>query len=289
MGKKVCYCILHYKNIEVTLNCIDSILKINDEFDTDIVVVDNGSKNGTGEILKERYCNNKNVHCIINLDNLGFSKGNNIAYRYAKEELNDDAIIVMNSDMIIDNNFSSKFIQQKLCLSNADVICPDIINKFDNHQNPLRVKRLDKNKYMFSIIKSAIIIFLISIPVIGRSFCKKYLKRKNSKNIEKKELIEFDYNDFIPHGACLVYTNRWVREKNIAFEPITFMYCEEDILYELIKRENYKLEFIPELKIKHLEDASLDFSYKDIVKRVRFRLFQQIKSIVSYLKYLRKN
>ena len=78
MNTLVCYCILHYKNFEVTIECVNNILKNNNTENFRIVVVDNGSNNNTGERLKALYEKNEKIHIIINESNLGFARGNNI-------------------------------------------------------------------------------------------------------------------------------------------------------------------------------------------------------------------
>lgn len=101
MNTLVCYCILHYKNFEVTIECVNNILKNNNTENFRIVVVDNGSNNNTGERLKALYEKNEKIHIIINESNLGFARGNNISYDYAKCILKADIIVMMNSDIMI--------------------------------------------------------------------------------------------------------------------------------------------------------------------------------------------
>ena len=64
------YLILHYKNADVTEQCIESLLK-HDMEDSCIIVVDNASDNGSYEILTEKYGNNDKLHFLHNEKNLG--------------------------------------------------------------------------------------------------------------------------------------------------------------------------------------------------------------------------
>ena len=66
-----------------------------------VVVVDNGSQDGTVELLKQNY---KWVHLIESKENMGFGRGNNLALRYALEQgashvflLNQDAWVAENT------------------------------------------------------------------------------------------------------------------------------------------------------------------------------------------------
>lgn len=50
------FIVLHYKAVESTIKCIDSILKLNSkDNELNIVVVDNGSNDESFEILKNKY------------------------------------------------------------------------------------------------------------------------------------------------------------------------------------------------------------------------------------------
>ena len=53
--KKIVFLILHYINITETQKCVETIKKIIEYKNYEIVIVDNGSKNDTGEYLKNKY------------------------------------------------------------------------------------------------------------------------------------------------------------------------------------------------------------------------------------------
>ena len=48
----ISFVILHYNTIGETRNCVKSILKLQDELSFNIIIIDNASPNGSGEILK---------------------------------------------------------------------------------------------------------------------------------------------------------------------------------------------------------------------------------------------
>ncbi len=285
MNTLVCYCILHYKNFEVTIECVNNILKNNNTENFRIVVVDNGSNNNTGERLKALYEKNEKIHIIINESNLGFARGNNISYDYAKCILKADIIVMMNSDIMICNTFSAKKICE-ICKEGIDIIIPDIINKIGNHQNPLRKNIPDRKEYLISMMKNIMIILGVQIPVAGKYIYFWYQKRINNREtrLVKKDFA-FNWKDFVPHGSCIIFNKKWIEKEDFAFVPITFLYCEEEILYSYIKKNKYSMLFYPDLCVKHLEDASIDYAYKNGKEKLIFRLKCQTKSIISYLKF----
>ena len=101
----ICYVILHYKNIVDTRKCINSLLKTMD-LSSRIVIVDNGSDDNSGKVLKNEFQNFPSVTVLILEDNIGFSKGNNKGYKFAKKNYNPDFIIIANNDVVFyQNNF----------------------------------------------------------------------------------------------------------------------------------------------------------------------------------------
>ena len=95
MAVDFAFVILHYNTIEDTILCVDSI-KENVNSNYNIVIVDNCSPNGSGKLVKEKYCNDVDIHVILSERNEGFARGNNIGFIFAKERLHSKFIILMN-------------------------------------------------------------------------------------------------------------------------------------------------------------------------------------------------
>jgi len=91
-NKEVTIIILAYKSSHIIKNCLKNI--INKGYK--IVIVDNGSEDNLEDILKPNY-QNSGIELILLQNNVGFSKGNNIALRKVKTKyallLNPYAII----------------------------------------------------------------------------------------------------------------------------------------------------------------------------------------------------
>lgn len=85
---KIVFVILHYLAIDETYKSVDSIEK---KIDTDmykIVIVDNASPDKSGALLKEHYKNDDHVEVLLNQENLGFARGNNVGFRCAEKTWN---------------------------------------------------------------------------------------------------------------------------------------------------------------------------------------------------------
>ena len=82
------FVILHYLAFEATVECVESIchcLGQNNLFE--IVIVDNGSPNKTGKLLETKYKEHSNIHVLLLDNNIGFAKGNNRGFQFAKKQL----------------------------------------------------------------------------------------------------------------------------------------------------------------------------------------------------------
>lgn len=93
MSKKISVIILNYNGRHLLQECIDSVFQQTYE-NYEIIVVDNGSSDGSSEFLEEKY--GDKIRLVINKTNLGFAEGNNVGIAvssgYYVALLNNDAI-----------------------------------------------------------------------------------------------------------------------------------------------------------------------------------------------------
>lgn len=285
---KLVFVILHYQNIIDTINCIESIEKLNksEKINIKIIVVDNNSPNNSGMELKNKYINNSLVDIILLDKNYGFSIANNKGYIQALK-YNPDMVLVINNDIIFyDENFLIKLEDKYGSKNEFDIICPDIINLEGNHQNPVREKEMTIIQAYKSIIYESISFILFSIPIL-RGFVKKIKNQKEKKWFEKYYCVNKNINkeDFVPFGAFIIYANNWLKNEGKAFISDTFMYAEEDMLSLYIKSKKYKIIYDEDLKIKHLEGQSTKKSNKNEYASIKFKSKNKVKALKKYIIY----
>jgi hypothetical protein len=96
MKKLTSIIVTTWNSFDLTKQCIDSI-KENTSIDHEIILVDNGSKDGSIERLEKNFRNLKNLTIIKNKVNKGFAYALNQGYRAAKGHyvvyLNNDAFV----------------------------------------------------------------------------------------------------------------------------------------------------------------------------------------------------
>ena len=228
---KFCFVILHYRTDLDTIDCINSILKINGKFD--IVIVDNASNNGSIENVENEFKAYKNIYIVKNEKNLGFADGNNIGYQFAKKQLMANMIAVLNNDVLVDTIDLIDRIVQLYNETNFMVAGPDIESMEDHgHQNPMNEISLDKNSINFEIFKYNL---LLLINYLNLFDVMKKMKKKEVKNIQKKsETRKFDVT---LHGAFVIFSPDFIECEENCFRKGTFLYMEEAILYQYCKKK----------------------------------------------------
>lgn len=135
---KISYVILHYMAGRDTIECVQSILNssVQSRHQIHIIVVDNGSTNNSYSMIQKAFENNDKVVFIHSKCNLGFAKGNNLGFRYAKEKCNADFIVLLNNDTIIQQNNFNEILIEKYEEKQYAVLGPDILTLDNCHQNP---------------------------------------------------------------------------------------------------------------------------------------------------------
>ncbi|MDB8558257.1 glycosyltransferase family 2 protein [Turicibacter sanguinis] len=250
---KHAFVILHYNNYLDTIECIDSIINNINHKNYHIVVVDNQSPNNSGKILLSKYFNHNKVTVILSDKNLGFAKGNNLGFEYAKKKLNSDFIILINNDTEIHQEDFLKKIEKKYEMHSFAVLGPDIITLDNIHQNPQKLIGYNMKAIVFQIIRycTLLVLNILNLEHTIRKFISNKKYEKDVSLIEwNKEQINVQL-----HGSCLIFSGEYIKLFDGLYDG-TFMYLEEDILFYLCKKFNLKTVYSPEVQITHKEDLS---------------------------------
>ncbi len=243
---KFVFLILHYQSIDETIESIKSIEEKYKSYNISILIVDNASPNKTGVKLKEMYKNNSNIYVILNSNNLGFSRGNNIGFKFAKENLNPDFIIMINSDVYMIQNEFLDLVCEEYNKSNFAVLGPKINlpnGKINYHRATLRSKK-EIRKRILELKKRYLknLIFLHNFNINTNK------KKDIIKKLERKE-------NAVLNGCCMIFSKQYI-DKFDGLEEKTFMYGEEELLNILLKREKLLSVYNPKLEVFHHEYSS---------------------------------
>ncbi len=92
--------VLNWNGLNDTLDCLESLGQL-DYQGYRVLVVDNGSVDGSVPVIRERF---PEVTIIENGENLGYAGGNNVGLRYAMAQGADYALL-LNNDTVVDPAF----------------------------------------------------------------------------------------------------------------------------------------------------------------------------------------
>jgi len=95
--------VVTFNNLDYTQRCIDSIYEKTAYPDFELIIVDNGSTDGTDNYLKALQEKHKNVMVILNGRNLGFASANNMGIKRS----NGEYMIFLNNDTVVTRGWVS--------------------------------------------------------------------------------------------------------------------------------------------------------------------------------------
>lgn len=282
--------ILHYQTSNDTIACVESIKR--NVANPVIVIVDNASPNGSGQVISELYKNENSIHVILLNENMGFAKGNNVGYKYLRSNFECDFICCINNDTeLICNNFENKLktlysevefavMAPKVLLNDGSIqsFNPTLHNT-SYYQNELEVLA-ESEKYSQYLRKKGVLTFLISYFPKSMGIIRKTKQKINPpyKNIMRNVVL---------HGCFLVFSNAFISIFDEAFDPRTFMFREEELLYIKVRKKGLITVYSEKMCVKHKEDAATNSIYKNREDKYTFMRDNQMQSIKILLEELK--
>ena len=91
---RVSILLVNWNTRDMLRRCLTNLVALPESDDLEIIVVDNGSKDGSVEMLREEF---PSLHRIENAQNLGFSRATNQAF----EQATADYVLMLNSDTVV--------------------------------------------------------------------------------------------------------------------------------------------------------------------------------------------
>lgn len=284
--------ILHFNVLEQTIACVSSVLNGFKKAKFHIAVVDNGSINKSGKILKEFYKNNNHVSVIYNKKNFGFAKGMNTGIEFLKQKFRIHFFILLNNDTeIIGGNWSIK-IEEKYAEYKFAVLGPDIINLDGiRHCNPAKIQMNSKRDLELLIREKKRMIFKYRFYIEPfASFIIRYLKKVIKKLIRyhcKRSLLDYQTEciNVQLQGSCLILSEQYFKYYEKLFDN-TFLYFEEAILKYLCDKKKLVSLYCPDIKLLHKEGRATDTITKDYRERRLFYLKNSLESCEKFLEWM---
>ncbi len=253
--------ILNYKSRDLTLSCIESIK--NADFSgltRELIVVDNDSKDGLGNIVKTKY---PEIEFIQNGKNLGMGAGNNVGIRRAQGKY----VAVMNPDTVADKDAFKKLFMFMEADPQVGVAGPKQFYPDGGVQDSC---------YRW---------YGVMTPFFRRTILGRW--NVGRKSIDKFLMKDFDHNstkevDWLL-GSFLFCRAEALRNVGM-FDEDFFLYFEDTDLAKRFWKNNWKVIYFPDAKIIHNHG-------RESAKRPWYKFFSSPAGryhFVSWITYLKK-
>lgn len=245
--------IVTYNTLQMTKECIDSIISKTTGVEFEIILVDNASTDGS----KEYFENDGRIKYIYSDVNLGFGKGNNLGIRSATGKY----IFYLNSDTLLLNNAINEFFMWMESQPEEIGCCGCML-----------VDRNDKPVNSFQDMQGC------------RYFLRDILAWYHIKIKPKYDSLVLPLLNYPREVGFVVGADLFVRrsclDKCGLFDPDFFMYYEETEMQHRFHHKGYQSWCINTPKIKHLVGQSIT-NNKDKTLR---RFIGQLNSRYLYIK-----
>ena len=276
------FVILHYRAADMTRTCVKRIQAL--EGNHHIVIVDNASPNGTGELLAEEYAGEDNITVLLKQENAGFARGNNWGIRWAYEHLPVDFVVALNNDVeILQKEFAVR-IGEIYEENPFDVLGPDIVSVFSGiHQSPksLHGCSLESVRRKRANVKrsSHPILLLLSS---GEKNSPAIWKRKQRRERAKQRIdSSVSAEGVVLHGSCVIFAKRYLEKHPEPFYPKTYMYYEMEILEWMCRQEGSVIRYDSSINVLHYQYVASKQEFKSIVRRSKFVIECLLESLTA--------
>ena len=263
-AKKTVLIILNYNNYEDTINCVESVLQYNTA-PVKIIVVDNGSRregtvNALDEYLTKTFLDEYKkvnegektntlpyVTFLVSKTNDGYACGNNkgLKLAYADEEI--DKVMILNNDVLFVEDIVPQLVREYDSIENVGIISPLLYKK--------NMEGIDYNcaRKCESVYKTMgrLLFFYVNPFHVKAKWDKQQKYLLNQPKLMEEECFEIE----LPSGSCMLLQKKLFEEIG-SFDPNTFLYYEENILYQKLYAHGLTNYICPSLKCIHLGASS---------------------------------
>ena len=205
--------IVSYNTCELTCRCVKALLR-QEGVTFEIIVIDNASRDGTIFQLKSQFGNK--IHIILNDENEGFGRANNIAVSKAHGKF----LYLINPDALVQD-------------TNALYLCKDFMQTH---------KRL-------GMLGTAI------YEPTKQRFVKPKMDYPSQKYLRHTKFGKLPGKIAWLLGASMIIPRKVFKDVS-GFDPDYFLYGEETDLALRIREAGYEIGFLDEVTVLHVSQAS---------------------------------
>lgn len=233
--------ILNYKNASDTIACINSLYQHTLQSAYKIVVVDNGSDVACVEAI-DRYIAGFEEHLLLDeqtsrpaatlpfithlrLDqNIGYARGNNKGLELLYDDKDVTRVMILNNDILLSEDIITALNTDLDRLPDAAIVTP-LLHKRDGKSIDQNCAR--KAPSLTQILGLWAVLHRTTFGIMKRIYNAQYLLPQSPTD-ERFLQVE------LPSGSCMLCDKDLFRSIG-SFDPNTFLYYEENILWEKIR------------------------------------------------------
>tara|TARA_B100000287_G_scaffold139129_1_gene131074 strand:+ start:3636 stop:4472 length:837 start_codon:yes stop_codon:yes gene_type:complete len=246
--------VLNWNGKDLTLECLDSLYKVNYS-NYNILVVDNKSSDGSVESFHKQYPNIS----VLELDkNYGYAEGNNRGFIYLNND-KPDYVIFLNNDTIVDKDFINPLISPLISNKNIHQTAPKIY--YQNNKELIWYAGGNVNLWTGGV---------------------------SHRGIRQYDKDKFNIEGRTEYATGCCFSMRYEDFKEIGgFDQNFPMYSEDVDLSLSIRKKNYVVWYAPDSIIWHKVSASIGGSFSfSKNKRKLVGLFLLFRKHANPLQYI---
>ncbi len=225
--------IVNYNVKEFLANCLQSVKVASKGLDTECIVVDNASTDGSETFLKSRF---PGVRYIFNEENLGFGKANNQAIREAKGKY----MLLLNPDTILSEDTLRILIRHMENNPKCGACGCKIVNPDGSYAPESRRTVPTISTALFKAMG------LNTLFPESRLFGRYYESWKDENEPGEIEVLS---------GSFMFFRGSAIKEAG-GFDERFFMYAEDIDLCYRVRKNDWRIDYVPETSIIHYKGES---------------------------------
>ena len=226
--------IVNWNTREYLLRCLKSVFGSENSPSWEVIVVDNGSQDGSGTEVKQFF---PKIHLIANEQNLGFAKATNQGLTHASGRY----LLLLNPDTEVKQGAIDRFVHFIENHPDAGIAGGQLLNQDGSKQNSIA---------NFPSLATE----LLNKTLLRRFFPEKFpgKERVYLKPIEVDSVI----------GACMVVRREAMEKVGVLDEDYFLFFEETDWCYRM-KKAGWKVFHVPQAEVVHFQGRGAELKKRE--------------------------
>jgi hypothetical protein len=227
-------CIVSFNVRSYLERCLNSVYRTGAELEPEVLVVDNGSVDGSVEMVRERF---PRVRLFTRDKNLGFAAANNVALR----EAGGDYLLLLNPDTECLPGSLQTLVKHLESRPECGIVGPLLLNEDDTPQNGLR-------RFPTPGVVFARNTFFKHLPFLRRKIDRYHMRHVNLEESRSVDQVS---------GAAMMF-RRDTFEKVGLLDENFFIFFEEVDYCRRVREQGLDVYYLTDARIYHFGGKSRD-------------------------------